>query len=337
MADQENLIAKVLEFLNEKINKNYRIIVAIVGPPGSGKSTIAKCLQDRINDEFSKYLLNSGTEIIIRKPASTIELLDKLESANERERHVIQRGFYSKVEDYGYRPLKIEEDNGSIVIAGRGGLPNSIRIRNARNIELSQTPKIAQMVPMDGFHLSRAHLDHFTNPQVAYDRRGAPFTFDSANYLELCRILAKTTAIRPPPSTTRESNIFEKLSKTFLELPEIHIPGFDHSRKDPTIDEHLVDGFSRILILEGLYLLLNEENWAKIYDVLSETDAVVFFNIDIEDNIIEQRVATRHLEAGITKTLAEGVERFRTNDFLNAKLIKQNSIKTKNVINIRND
>jgi len=39
-----------------------------------------------------------------------------------------------------------------------------------------------EIVPMDGYHYERKALDTFPDPQLAHQRRGAPFTFDAHRF-----------------------------------------------------------------------------------------------------------------------------------------------------------
>jgi pantothenate kinase len=49
------------------------------------------------------------------------------------------------------------------------------------------TSAAAAVVPMDGFHLYRRQLDALPDPGEAHARRGAPWTFDAAAFVECVR------------------------------------------------------------------------------------------------------------------------------------------------------
>ena len=91
------------------------------------------------------------------------------------------------------------------------------------------------------------------------------------------------------------------------------------------------------MIFEGLYLLYNQENWQKAYELLAKTGALLVWNVDIEEGVIQERVGKRHLQTGIVSTLEDGIKRFQKNDLVNARLIKDNLVNDKNIIHIRND
>ncbi|QEU61633.1 Yfh7 [Kluyveromyces lactis] len=353
MLDYDALVDQALQLLEQNINKNYRVCIGIIGPPGSGKSTVAENLKERINSRYHDYLAREHhAEVTARPLSSAIDLTGDLSVADKELQAEIMAGFYSHVEDNNFKPVQVKESDWSTLIVGRGGLENAFRIKLLRKeTNLSSTkPDIAQIVPMDGFHLSRKHLDHFKDPTVAHLRRGSPFTFDSNNFLQLCKVLSKTCSLDPNyhsngPETVIEDNtnsLFDNVTNSFIDLPEISFPGFDHAMKDPVADQHTVHKFTRILILEGLYLLLNQENWSLIYDAIASTDAFIFWNIVIDEDVIEQRVAKRHVKSGICLSLEEGIQRFRANDQVNGRLIQSQSVKNanknvKNVYDIRND
>lgn len=88
------------------------------------------------------------------------------------------------------------------------------------------------MIPMDGYHFYRSELDAMDNPQEAYERRGAPFTFNARKLVDDL-IQAHRTG----------SGYF---------------PGFDHSNRDPEERSICLEPGKKIVIVEGNYLLLNE-------------------------------------------------------------------------------
>jgi pantothenate kinase len=95
---------------------------------------------------------------------------------------------------------------------------------------------------MDGFHLPRSVLDDLSNRKEAYARRGAAWTFDVKGILALVQLLRSsadvTAALRKP----------------------IYAPTFDHAIKDPVENGVLISGEVSIIILEGNYLLLDEND-----------------------------------------------------------------------------
>jgi pantothenate kinase len=94
-------------------------------------------------------------------------------------------------------------------------------------------------VSVDGF-------DTLPNRDEAYVRRGAPWTFDVDGIVKLVTALHDSAAM---PISAR--NI-------------VKAPSFDHALKDPVEDDIQIGAETKIIILEGNYLLLNMEKWREI-------------------------------------------------------------------------
>ena len=108
------------------------------------------------------------------------------------------------------------------------------------------------MRDQDGYHFPKSALSAFDNPEQAFRRRGAPFTYDADAFVKL------VMALRNSPVTASDE----------LQLA-FRVPSFDHSIQDPVHNDICVSSSDRIVILEGNYLLLDEEPWnvvAKLAD-----------------------------------------------------------------------
>jgi len=108
-------------------------------------------------------------------------------------------------------------------------------------------------MPQDGFHYCKADLATFNDPELAFRRRGAPFTFDVNSLLELVSSLKKT-----PVATGAESEAF------------IQAPSFDHTRQDPVEDDVQISSKTQVVVIEGNYTLLNEDPWDQIAEAVDE-------------------------------------------------------------------
>ncbi|KAE8379824.1 hypothetical protein BDV26DRAFT_258637 [Aspergillus bertholletiae] len=98
----------------------------------------------------------------------------------------------------------------------------------------------------------------------------------------------------------------------------MYAPSFDHEKKDPVADGVSIPSDTSIVILEGNYLLLDEPQWRNVAALV---DYCVFVEADL--HIARERVARRHVRAGIEPTLQDGFRRVDQNDFLNALTISQ--------------
>lgn len=159
------------------------------------------------------------------------------------------------------------------------------------------------VVTMDGYHYTRAELDKFPNPTEAHKRRGAPFTFDAEGVLSMAKALHEST---------NSSHITNTL----------YFPSFDHELKDPVENGLAVYPETKIVFLEGLYTLLSIAPWNQISELYSDDT----WRIDLSLDCARQRLAARHLQAGLVETLQAGLEKVDVNDGLNCKFIIDNSI-----------
>jgi len=168
----------------------------------------------------------------------------------------------------------------------------------------SATP-FAAIVPMDGFHLPRSTLDQMPNSSEAYARRGASWTFDAGGISELVQALSKSRFRSP-----------EKMDI-------ILAPSFDHALKDPVEKGIVIGPQIQFVLLEGNYLLLDEEPWKGIRDLVDES-----WFVDVEPELARTRIAKRHVKAGIEQTMEAAYRRAERNDLLNGVEVRNKLVKT---------
>ncbi|MCO5576544.1 hypothetical protein L7F22_030355 [Adiantum nelumboides] len=123
---------------------------------------------------------------------------------------------------------------------------------------------IAIALPMDGFHLYRSQLDMMEDPVEAHARRGAPWTFDPHALI--------------------------KCLQTLRSQGWVQAPSFDHGVGDPKENDIIVTCSHRVVIVEGNYLLLAEDNWKTLMDIFNER---WFVDVDIETTL--RRVVNRFI------------------------------------------
>ncbi|KAK6141609.1 hypothetical protein DH2020_024644 [Rehmannia glutinosa] len=155
-----------------------------------------------------------------------------------------------------------------------------------------ESPEVAIVLPMDGFHLYRHQLDAMKDPEEAHARRGAPWTFDPE------RLLRCLTNLRNEGS--------------------VYAPSFNHGVGDPVEDDIFVSLQHKVVIVEGNYLLLDEDVWRDISSIFDEK---WFIDVDIEKSM--QRVLKRHVSTGKPPDVAKW--RIDYNDRPNAELIIKSS------------
>ncbi|KAL3424478.1 uridine kinase [Phlyctema vagabunda] len=173
------------------------------------------------------------------------------------------------------------------------------------------SPPIAGMIPMDGYHLSRAQLSAMPDPTHAHDRRGAEFTFDSAAYLHLVK------KCRSPVDGSAKV---------------IYAPSFDHAVKDPKEDDIPIEPTTRILVFEGLYLSLTKTPWKEAAELMDET-----WFVDVDMETARSRLVPRHVKAGIAKDIEAAHKRVSENDLVNGEEIIRDRMDVDEVVISRDD
>jgi pantothenate kinase len=131
---------------------------------------------------------------------------------------------------------------------------------------LAEFPRIAQVVPMDGFHLANVELERLDRR----GRKGAPDTFDAHGYVALLRRL---------------------LAQGDDEI--VYAPEFRREIEEPVAGAIPVLPSTQLVITEGNYLLLDEGAWAQVSGLLDET-----WYVDIPDTLRVDRLTRRHVQFG---------------------------------------
>eukprot|EP00762_Andalucia_godoyi_P002092 ANDGO_02604.mRNA.1 Putative uridine kinase C227.14 len=180
---------------------------------------------------------------------------------------------------------------GELYCVGICGVPGSGKSSAAQY--LATHVKRCAHVPMDGYHYYRTELEMFPDPQEAFRRRGAPFTFDSESF----------------------ARDIHKLKET----GKFSFPDFDHAAKDPRPHAICVDAQTShsIVVFEGLYLYLDSD--AGFKKVSSFLDQKWFLDADLEESMT--RLAHRHVETGVADSMTHAMERINGNDRQNGELV----------------
>ena len=125
---------------------------------------------------------------------------------------------------------------------------------------------VAQVVPMDGFHLANVELERLGRRA----RKGAPDTFDSAGYVALLRRL---------------------LAQADDEI--VYAPEFRREIEEPIANAIPLFARTQLLITEGNYLLLDDGPWAEVRGLLDE-----IWYVDVDDALRVDRLTQRHQQFG---------------------------------------
>ncbi|KAK0386205.1 hypothetical protein NLU13_6042 [Sarocladium strictum] len=193
-------------------------------------------------------------------------------------------------------------DPGGRVLIALAGVPGSgkstISSALLRALPNKGIDEVA-VLPMDGFHFTKAILSSFDDPVTAFSRRGAPFTFDSHRFLALVRRL------RDLPLTRKGE-------------PEeiLLVPSFDHAEKDPVEDSIALSSRHQVVIIEGNYTLLDEDPWRQIADLVDDR-----WFVDVSPDTALDRLVERHLQAGIETSREAARARALENDIPNGDMI----------------
>ena len=186
--------------------------------------------------------------------------------------------------------IKSSEGRNRYIVA-IAGPPGAGKSTIAQTLLLLLTEKFiqAKIIPMDGFHLDNSILAE----RNLLDRKGAPATFDTAGFIHLMNRLTN----------------FEN---------EVVIPEFDRNKDLSIAGSSIISTKDKVLIVEGNYLLIEEEPWAKLKKTWDQT---IFINPGIDT--LEQRLLNRWLRHGLDTQDAK--KRTLSNDLPNARYVIEKS------------
>lgn len=178
------------------------------------------------------------------------------------------------------------------LIVALAGLPGSgkstVATQLANAVNAQAGPGTAVALGMDGFHLTKAQLAQFADPVAALTRRGSPWTFDPQALGERLQALRGKSPVA--------------------------WPGFEHGVGDPVPDAVQVAPSTRLLLIEGLYLLHKGHGW----DLAHQFDERWF--LDVPMDVAMNRLIARHMRAnGHSREVAQA--RVAVNDRLNAEIV----------------
>lgn len=316
-----SLVDDILELV--KNADTYRIVILVVGRPGSGKSTLSAFLARKLNSLRLPILSKEDTPKYCMKSKKT--LTSYLDTINTRELPIqvdkVSEEVSKSINNPDFEPIYYREE-GEFEVVGRGLMSTCISVNRDEGVDDESNGHFAQTVPMDGFHLPRSVLQSMSNPVDLFKRRGAPWTFDSGVVVSLVRALVVTSEI---VTLTEEAK-----GKLFLAehngMPTITAPDFSHVKKDPSPNAVRIFQDTRVVLLEGNYLMLNDGLWAQIPKLVQQHDCLHAWKVENKDKAtVRERVARRHLLSGIVDSLASAKHQFDGNDKLNGDIVDQDT------------
>ncbi len=172
-------------------------------------------------------------------------------------------------------------------IIGIVGKPGGGKSTLSKYLLKDMDPMLVSVVPMDGFHLSNKVLKELGR----LDRKGAQDTFDVKGFTALIQRI-KMDSSEP-----------------------IYYPIFDRSIEESIAAQGVVYPSTRVVIVEGNYLMHDKDGWQEIVPLLDQS-----WYAFLDEDIRISRLISRHIAFGkdpeSAKAWAKG------SDQVNAELIE---------------
>ena len=158
----------------------------------------------------------------------------------------------------------------------------------------------AVVVPMDGFHM----LDEKLRQIGIWELKGVPESFEAQAFADLLQRLRSDTT------------------------HDIGCPAFDRSIEVPVPDAIHVSPEDQLIIIEGNYLLLDEEPWSSIPGIL---DAIWY--LDCPEDVLRRRLVERHMAGGRDAESAR--RKTQETDMVNAARIAPGAVRASKIFEFR--
>lgn len=192
----------------------------------------------------------------------------------------------------GKRILELSKSAGSRILIGIVGKPGAGKSTITSKLREILPQEETTILSQDGYHLSNAQLKELGRS----DRKGAPDTFDPISFTELLKRV----------STDLENDIY--------------FPIFHREIEESIAAEGVITSKTKIVLVEGNYLLLESHGW---HDVANHLDETWYLNID--DDIRLKRLVARHIEYGKDPDFAHSWA--HGTDEANARLIEATKVR----------
>ena len=167
------------------------------------------------------------------------------------------------------------------------GAPGSGKSTLAEDLAHQLGPTAAVM-PMDGFHLDNDTL----HAMELFHRKGAPETFDADGFVALIKRLRGEDTVP--------------------------YPTFDRDADRTVPDGGQINETTRVVLIEGNYLLLNQSPWDSLAGLFDMTVRLV-----VDHETLAARLITRWIDHGLSPANAR--DRALGNDMVNVRYVDAHS------------
>ena len=175
----------------------------------------------------------------------------------------------------------------SRVIIGIVGKPGGGKSTLSKYLLKEMDPTLVSVVPMDGFHLSNKVLKALGRSE----RKGAQDTFDVKGFTTLIQRIKLDSA------------------------DPIYYPVFDRSIEESIAAQGVVYPSTRVVIVEGNYLMHDQDGWQEISPLLDQS-----WYAFLDEDLRISRLISRHIAFGKDPESAKAWA--RGSDQVNAELIE---------------
>jgi pantothenate kinase len=182
------------------------------------------------------------------------------------------------------------------VVLGITGEPGAGKSTLAEEL-VAELGDDAVLVGMDGYHLSNAVLRNLELLPV----KGAPATFDAHGYVALLERLA----------ANRE--------------PVVYAPRFHREIEESIAAEIVLPQEVPLVVTEGIYLLLEDEPWARVRELLTAV-----WYVEVPQEVRIERLLRRHEAFG--RTPEEARAHGLGSDERNAELIRKTRYRADQIV-----
>lgn len=198
------------------------------------------------------------------------------------------------------------------LLAGLAGIPGGGKSTFAAVLSHVAThvlgPDTLIVVGMDGWHYPNAVLDRRTTRGVdgrdiaLQQRKGSPESLDVESLVNALNRLRTTDA-------------------------SVSLPVYDRTVHEPIPDALSVPPETRIILVEGNYLLMTQPPWDRVAERLSPK-----LFLDCAPDVARERVIARHIRGGLT--VDQAADKFERNDELNTETVRSTAINADHVIRL---